>query len=293
MDLSKSKVFSELSQYRKLPLLSKLVPTSIETPSKRDLNGFKASQRIAYNCAVEAAQRLEVGMTEREIAAWMHQYLHDHGVAGGFHRPLAWFGERTRFEGVKTESEAYPTERKLTSDTEPVIIDIAPIYNNYVSDIGFAFTKAPNPALIEAREFLLELRDKVADLFSTDMSVAEIWAEIDEIIKDRGYQNCHKKYVMSVLGHRVYRLPSSWPGNFAGMYSVQAIWSLASRGFFPELLSPYHKGEKIGMWALEPHIGNREENFGVKFEEILVVEEGHAYWLQDDVPHVQLPEGLY
>ncbi len=40
-----------------------------------------------------------------------------------------------------------------------------------------------------------------------------------------------------------------------------------------------------GLWAVEPHIGFGE--VGVKFEELLVITEGDAHWLDDDVPHVR------
>jgi hypothetical protein len=60
---------------------------------------------------------------------------------------------------------------------------------------------------------------------------------------------------------------------------------------FPEVLGPWHEGEKEGLWAIEPHFGN--ERFGIKFEEILVVKNGRATWLQEDPPHMKLPEGFY
>ncbi|MEZ4743957.1 MAG: M24 family metallopeptidase [Bdellovibrionota bacterium] len=291
--INKKNFYSTLSNVKKLPILAKLSPNVLEEISRKNIVGFKASQKLAYECAVEAAKRLKVGMTEKSVSKWMDKYLQDRGVRGGFHQPLAWFGERTRFKGIKKETQALPSNRRLKSETEPVIIDIAPILDGYVSDIGFGFTLAPNPEFIKAREFLLELRNDIPEMFASSLTVAEIWQEIDNKIKDRGYQNCHKKYILSVLGHRVYHIPFGWPLNYAGMYSVRAYWALASRGFFPELLSPYHKGEKIGVWAIEPHLGHREENFGMKFEEILVVEKDKAYWLQDNVPHVALPDGLY
>ena len=41
-----------------------------------------------------------------------------------------------------------------------------------------------------------------------------------------------------------------------------------------------------GLWAVEPHIGLR--GVGAKWEELLVVTEHDAYWLDDDLPHVRL-----
>jgi hypothetical protein len=40
-----------------------------------------------------------------------------------------------------------------------------------------------------------------------------------------------------------------------------------------------------GVWAIEPHLGFH--GVGVKFEEVLVVTEDDAYWLDDDLPHVR------
>lgn len=40
-----------------------------------------------------------------------------------------------------------------------------------------------------------------------------------------------------------------------------------------------------GLWAVEPHLGFRE--VGAKFEELLVITDNDAYWLDDNVPHVR------
>ena len=77
-----------------------------------------------------------------------------------------------------------------------------------------------------------------------------------------------------------------------GIFSSHSYWALLTRGFFPELLTPNHEGSKEGLWAIEPHFGvNRE--FGIKFEEILVVKGTEAHWLDNQVPHLKLPKGLY
>ena len=40
-----------------------------------------------------------------------------------------------------------------------------------------------------------------------------------------------------------------------------------------------------GLWAIEPHIS--KDDIGVKFEEIMVVTDNKAYWLDDELPHVE------
>jgi hypothetical protein len=47
----------------------------------------------------------------------------------------------------------------------------------------------------------------------------------------------------------------------------------------PEVLNVDHRGAKTGIWAIEPHV--RVGEFGCKFEELLVVEQDRAYWLDD------------
>ena len=41
----------------------------------------------------------------------------------------------------------------------------------------------------------------------------------------------------------------------------------------------------IGLWAVEPHLGFKD--VGAKWEELLVVTEDDAFWLDDDVPQVR------
>jgi hypothetical protein len=68
-------------------------------------------------------------------------------------------------------------------------------------------------------------------------------------------------------------------------FTLHTYLSFAARGVFPELLGPRHEGDKNGVWAIEPHLGGK--GFGAKFEEILVVEDGRARWLDDEVPHAK------
>ncbi len=283
---------AKLSRRKGLPILSKFLANASEGVNDAEIAGYKRVQGLSFECAVEAAKTLKVGMTEKDMTNFMESYLRDNGVNASFHRPLAWFGDRTRFKGFKSESHAYATDRKLESPTDYVIFDLAPILGGFIGDIGFTFTLEPNPVMIEGRKFLLELRQELPKLFASDMTTSQIWAKVDQLVKERGYENCHRKYQFHVLGHRVNRVPFDWIPSQAGIYSLHGYWALASRGLFSELLSPWHEGEKKGLWAIEPHIGLRDEGFGAKFEEILVVGDGEAHWLTDDVPYLKMPAGL-
>lgn len=293
MALLSHELIAKFSRKSGLPILSKWLPNAADGVNASQLAGYRRAQGLAYECAVAAAKTLKVGMTEKDMTDFMESYLRDNGVTASFHRPLAWFGERARFKGFRKESHAYATDRALASDQEVVVFDLAPILGGYIGDIGFAFTLAPNPIMIEGRKFLLTLRQQIADLFASDLTTSQIWTKVDELVKEAGYENCHNKYQFHVLGHRVNRVPFDWIPSRAGLYSLHGYWALVSRGFFSEILSPWHEGEKTGLWAIEPHIGLREHSFGAKFEEILVVGNGEAHWLTNDVPHVHMPDGLY
>lgn len=297
MALNTAGFYARLSKIRQLPLLGRVSPSSTHGVTRAELAGFRRAQNLAFDCARGVAANIQVGWSEQEATEWMDAFLRERHVSAFFHRPLCWFGERSRFQGFTAAGDALPTDRALQSKDEVVVVDLAPIVDGYVGDIGFAFSLAPNPELIAARKFMLELRENLPEWFASDMTTAEIWKKVDKDLKAAGYENCHVKYSFHVLGHRVHKMPLSWfPASVGGVYSLHGYWALISRGLFPELLSPWHQGEKIGLWAVEPHIGLKGEglnNFGAKFEEILVVEKDRAYWLDDAPPHVKLPQNTF
>lgn len=276
------------------------------------LDGYLRSQRLAQEAAVYVARGLEAGSTEIEAAARIERYLRDRGVMSFFHRPFAWFGDRSRFAGFRGLTEFLPTARRLAAG-EPFILDVAPVVGGFVSDIGYAHRQGEREGagghadLDRARAFLRKLRDEIPGMFESTLKPGEIWDEIDARIRGAGFENCHGKYPFSVLAHRVYQLDPSpmdrvlsaiVPLGLMSWFSLRAQWAFARRGLFHELIRPGSKWlnprKKRGLWAVEPHIGvapggvGSAENtggFGAKFEEILVVgDDGRARWLDGRPP---------
>lgn len=263
---------------------------SIHHPTEEERAGFRRAQRLAYDCVLAVEQELQEGWTERQTAQRMDTYLRDHGVNVYLHRPFAWFGDHSRFDGYKRFTDFHPGSRRLEAD-QPFILDVSPAVDGYIGDIGYSSCLQPNAELDAGMEYLLELRDALPRYFASPMSAAEIWARIDSDAAARGFDNIHARYPFAVLGHRVYRL-RLWklrlpriPLTFASWFSLQGGLEFTTHKVLPELLTPDHEGEKTGLWAVEPHFGRGKTGF--KFEEILVVEQDRAYWLDDDVPHVK------
>lgn len=275
--------------------LSNMRSTSSVETSEENLAGFLTAQKLAYRCVQEVAAEVKVGMTEYEIAGMLTDWLHKHDAHLFLHTPFCWIGHHARFDPYNENYQEYlPSKTTTLKEDDIFILDVSPVVNGYIGDVGYTTSLKPKPELDEAMDFLLQLRDEIPKLFSTSDTVETIWAKIDQIILDAGYDNCHAKYPFRVLGHRVYRVPKileriklpRLPVGILGgsWFSPQGLLEFLSHGFFNELLTPSHVGDKKGIWAIEPHIG--ANGFGAKFEEILIVEDGHAYWLDDEVPHV-------
>jgi Xaa-Pro aminopeptidase len=274
---------------RLLSTLSRIKPLRAEPRS--DLEKFRAAQALAYEGAVAIARELKVGMTSREAAARLEHWFRARGVRTWFHRPLAWFGNHSRFDGFRNYGYFLPSTRKLARG-DVAILDCAPVVDGVAADIGFTFALEPHDELTRARAELLRLREEIPRLFETSMSTSQIWAEVDSQLRVRGFDNCHARYPFQVLGHRLHRVPFPRLPAVLSPFTLHSYWALLSRGLIPELMGPWHEGEKRGLWAIEPHLG--ADGFGAKFEEILVVDDdGRARWLDDAVPHVQLPVGLH
>lgn len=265
------------------------------------LEGFRRSQAIAYACATAVEQELHVGMTERQAAQRLHEQLEAHGVREYFHQPFAWFGDRTSFDRFRTPLAFFPTGRKL-EEGMPVILDVAPIVDGHASDIGYACKLGANKLHDQMLADLEPHRALILKGVREKKNLDVIYREVDQLIARQGYQNRHQQYPFRVLAHRVNFVPLEARTEFklAGFGTpalsylfgrvAQALRSVEHQSpFWNDSTASAHTAEP-GLWAVEPHLGFR--GVGVKWEELLVVTEDDAYWLDDDLPHVRRFEKL-
>lgn len=260
-----------------------------------DLFGFRRAQRLAYACATHVGQRLEAGMTEKDAARAMREFLASEGVTSYFHAPFVWFAERTELGDDWGDETFLPSERLLEPGM-PVILDVAPIVDGYAADIGYAMAFGANAEVERMLHELAWYRQLIPAAIRAGRTLQEIYRMVDQHIAARGYVSCHHAYPAGVIAHQVGRLtPTSGDEALAGGFGVSAVRFLLEKKHRAKLQpeqSPYWTGRvesahrpAAGVWAVEPHIGYR--GVGVKFEELLVVTEDDAYWLDDELPHVQ------
>ena len=258
-----------------------------------DLARFREVQQLAYAAAQEVGRMLEPGVTEKQAAGRIREYLVERGVQDWFHTPFAWFGDRTAFRGFRTPFQFFPTHRRL-EEGMPFILDCAPVRDGYMADIGYAGCLGTNRIYEQLMDDLSEYRTMIVDRVDDGVPLQQIYRDVDALITRHGYDNRHRIYPGRVIGHQISKVQSRLPRFIAAGFGIRSLQTLVGDLIVERMhhRSPLWADDQIsnhpatpGLWAVEPHIGFRD--VGVKFEEILVVTgSGSAYWLDDDLPHV-------
>ena len=258
-----------------------------------DLARFREVQQLAYAAAQAVGRTLEPGVTEKQAASRIREYLVERGVQDWFHTPFAWFGDRTAFRGFRTPFQFFPTHRRL-EEGMPFILDCAPVRDGYMADIGYAGCLGTNRIYEQLMDDLSEYRTLIVDRVKEGVPLRQIYRDVDALITRQGYDNRHRVYPGRVIGHRIGKVRSRLPKFIAAGFGIRSLQTLVGDLIVERMhhRSPLWADDQIsnhpatpGLWAVEPHIGFRD--VGVKFEEILVVTgSGSAYWLDDDLPHV-------
>ncbi len=268
--------------------------------SDEDLNRFRQYQRQSYETLVQIGKTLEAGMTERQVARALRHAYRDQGVRHYFHVPVALFGDRTAYPGQFGPFEALATDRVL-EDGMAVILDASPIYDGYMVDTSMALPFGDNTELDELLGQLEPFRDFILQQVLAETEFSQIEHKVDDMIRDMGAENCHRKHIGAVMGHRAMKMaPRPWSGLRYKMMAVPQVgwflWKsfLANKGWQKD--SPNWNHTRVcnhkpppGLWAVEPHFGRN--GVGVKFEELMVITESDAYWLDNDLPHTQVWAG--
>lgn len=283
-----------------MPILAaKPIPPKGYLPSAEDLEQFRKVQRLAYAAAEAVARELKPGITEKQAARLQEVWLLDHGVTDWFHAPFAWFGDRTAFQGFKVALQFLPTNRRL-EENMPFILDNAPVVGGYVADIGYSGVLGENRILDLLLDDLAEHRRLILDLIRQQLPMNQVSQAVDKLTLQQGHAPRHKAYPFETLAHTVQPMPpraSHAPGkspNTLFKFGFQALETLGRLALVARKQgwSPIWSSNSLsnhapvpGLWAVEPHLGFR--GVGAKFEELLVITENDAFWLDDATPHMR------
>ena len=264
--------------------------------SAAELARFRDYQRRSYAVLEEVGAGLAPGDSEREATRRLHRGLRAAGAQAYFHVPVALFGERTSYPGDFGALGALPTDRRLAAG-EPIILDAAPIFDGYTVDTSLALRHGEAGVPRALDQALAELRAAICAQVNAGHTMRAITRAVDRDLTARGLHNCHRKHIGAVLGHRVTRETRPYLRGRAvwGLAPRQVAWFLArtaqaARGR-PQLTPNWNHtrhcdcAPQDGLWAIEPHVA--AGGVGAKFEDLLVIEHGRAYYLDDDLPHTR------
>jgi len=262
--------------------------------SDRQLDRFRELQRLSFSILQTEARALEPGMIERDVAHRLVQAYRREGVKSFFHLPVVLFGERTALPGDWPVGKFFPKKRAVAVN-ESVIFDASPVFGEYFVDTSFSFCLGESEPHRTMMQRLASFRASVPDAVNAGTTFATIAEDVNAQITGFGYEPVHEKHPGAVLGHRATmlpRLPFVWRAQgfdtlsltwFYGMEYISRI-KLARSPLWNTTATSKHKPYD-GLWLVEPHAGDGPT--GAKWEEILVIENGKARWLDDEPPHVQ------
>ncbi|MEO6623593.1 MAG: M24 family metallopeptidase [Burkholderiaceae bacterium] len=257
-------------------------------------------QRQVYAALQAVAATLASGDTERDVVRRIHRALRPLGLQSYFHVPVALFGERTAYPGRFGQFEALATERALKPG-DAVILDAAPLIDGFTVDCSYAVPppagSAAAAAFSEGDAMLAELRALILERARAGANMRAVAREVDTFITQRGFENCHRKHIGQVLAHRITRAQPAFiarrrvkglnPAVVAWFFTRSARAANGRADLTPNWNQTRQSDTPVasGLWAVEPHLAR--DGVGLKFEEVLVVDEQGARYLDDTLPHVQ------
>lgn len=262
--------------------------------NRDELARFRDLQRRSFAILETTGAELEAGVTEQEVARRiMRRYL-DAGARAFFHLPVVLFGERAGLPGAWGIREFYPTERRL-EEGDSVILDASPIFGAFMVDTSYSFAFGGNDAHRAMMLDIAEYRDSVLADVRAGRSFKAIAEDVRASLAAKGYDAAHAKHPGEVLGHRaVKRAVLPWTWRIRGLDGLSLSWfgredgrakkrGLSSSPLWNDRDASDH-APTDGLWLVEPHAGAPAG--GAKWEEILVIQDGEAAWLDDEPPHV-------
>lgn len=259
------------------------------------LERFQQLQRTSYAVLSEVAADLGEGSTEKDATKAAMKAFRREGADRYFHLPVALFGDRTTLPGAWTTESFWPTDRPLAPG-DSVILDASPVFDGYVVDTSVSFSFGDNAAHAQAKADDLVYRQSILEAVQSGATLREIATSVDDAMTAVGDRNCHQLHPEGVLGHRVVRItdPSAVPPpDASGFDSTLLRWFIAgiTKSHTESVAAPTWNNQTTsdyrpppGLWAVEPHLARGD--IGVKWEELLVINDDGAHWLDDQVPHL-------
>jgi len=234
--------------------------------SDKDLEGYVAARSFTRELSKDIIKNIKMGMTEKEIEELASEVFRNNGVKQHWHMPVIGVGEgSTKLRSAYALASSYITKHtRVLEENDLVLVDIAPVYNDYPSDYTTSHVAGQNPDLEALVAFAHDVSLKIADHVNRDMTVADVFGWAGMHIKENSMYTLAFPPFIS-LGHRLCRIPPLWQ-NFPESGLTYLILGANS-----PFINSTNRALMRGLWVIEPYLMYKER--ASKFETLVFVGE--------------------
>lgn len=232
--------------------------------SDKDLKGYLEARSFTRMIGDEIVGNIKVGMTEKEVEDVVSSVFNKNGVKQHWHMPIIGVGEgSTKLKSIYSlASSSFTKHTRILKENDIVLIDIAPMYNDYPADYTMNHVMGSNPGLEALVSYAHDVSIKIAEHVNEEMIVADVFHWAQELIgKKPDYTLAYPPFVS--MGHRLCRIPPLWQ-KFpeAGLNYLL----FKTRGPF---ITSSNNTLMNGLWTIEPYLIYKER--AAKFEQLVYI----------------------
>lgn len=233
-------------------------------PTDKDLEGYLAARDFAKGISKEIINGIKAGMTEKEIEDAAYEVFRSNGVKQHWHMPIIGVGEGSaKLKSIYALTSSYLARySRVLNENDIVLIDIAPVYNDYPADYTISHVAGNNPELEALASYAREVSCQIAEYIRPGMTVADVFSYAKGLIQAKpDYMLAFPPFIS--MGHRLCRLPAAWQ-----KLPEPGLSYLILRAKSP-FVSSGNRAPMEGLWVVEPYLMYKER--AAKFESLVFV----------------------
>ncbi len=230
--------------------------------SDNNIEGYIAARKFAKGLCNEIVKNIKTGMTEWEVEDATSGVFKNNNVKQHWHMPIIGVGEGSAKlrSAYGLASSYFSKGMRVLQENDLVLIDIAPVYNDYPADYTATHVVGSNHELLALAAYAHDISQKIAEYVREGMVAADVFSWAQEQIKKK------TEYMLALpplvsMGHRLCRIPPLWQ-----KFPESGLNYLLFKTSGPFLTSSNHT-KMSGLWVIEPYIVFKER--ASKFETLV------------------------
>lgn len=185
-----------------------------QVKTSAEMEKLRQAEAIGDRAFQKVLDRLEVGMTEKQVAAWLEFYMKEEGAEGFSFDTIAASGLHSAMP------HAVPTDKRLENG-DFLTMDFGCLYQGYCSDMTRTVVMGrANAKQREVYETVLRAQETALQGIRPGMTGREIDSLAREVITKAGYGKCFGHSLGHSVGLEIHERPNFspkeetviWPG---------------------------------------------------------------------------------